>query len=169
MTIEARHPAGLEDDALLDQCKIRRGRRSGPGGQHRNKVETAVVIRHVSTGVTAEATERRSQEQNRVVAVFRLRVNLALAERRATDDQPSPLWKTRCTSGRISISRRHADFPTLLAEVLDAVTRQNGDTRATAQWLNCTHTQLTRFLRLEPRALQMVNDLRRQADLRPLV
>ena len=36
------HPAALPFDALLKECEVRRLRRSGPGGQHRNKVETAV-------------------------------------------------------------------------------------------------------------------------------
>ncbi|HYW80276.1 MAG TPA: peptide chain release factor-like protein, partial [Thermoguttaceae bacterium] len=75
------HPAALPADALFEQCDMRRLRRSGPGGQHRNKVETAVVLTHRPTGISAEANERRSQAQNRNVAIARLRMNLALGIR----------------------------------------------------------------------------------------
>src|SRR5687767_3251923 len=101
------HPAAFDEPALLAACQLRRQRRSGPGGQHRNKVETAVVITHQPTGVRGEASERRSQEENRQRAVFRLRVNLALFMRQACDlatYQPSELWKTRCRGGKLAIS-----------------------------------------------------------------
>jgi len=75
------HPAKLEIDKLVAQCDFTRTRRGGPGGQHRNKVESAVVVQHRPTGVIAEANERRSQADNRRSAIFRLRVNLALAVR----------------------------------------------------------------------------------------
>ena len=69
------HPAAISPEVLLRQCVESRTRRSGPGGQHRNKVETAVVLRHEPTGVTAEASERRSQAENRIVALARLRLS----------------------------------------------------------------------------------------------
>ncbi len=71
------HPAALPDDALLAECDLGRGRASGPGGQHRNKVETAVTLTHRPTGVTAQASERRSQIENKRVALRRLRLKLA--------------------------------------------------------------------------------------------
>lgn len=47
-------------------------RASGPGGQHRNRRETGVRITHRPTGIVVQATERRSQVDNRRVAVERL-------------------------------------------------------------------------------------------------
>lgn len=47
-------------------------RAGGPGGQHRNKVETGVRLFHPPSGVTVTATEGRSQYRNREVAMERL-------------------------------------------------------------------------------------------------
>src|SRR5512136_1153675 len=94
-------PAACSPTQLYAECDVRRLRRSGPGGQHRNKVETAVSLHHLPTGVRAEANERRSQAQNRSLALLRLRMNLALEVRRSVgpDYVPSPLWKSRCGGG----------------------------------------------------------------------
>ena len=43
----------VSDDALISQCEVDRYRASGPGGQHRNKTESAVRLRHKLTGVSA--------------------------------------------------------------------------------------------------------------------
>ncbi len=45
---------------------------SGPGGQNRNKRMSGVRVRHVPTGITVNATERRSQGQNLSAALERL-------------------------------------------------------------------------------------------------
>lgn len=75
------HPAALPDDELLAQCELGRSRAGGPGGQHRNKVETAIVITHKETGISGQASERRSQIDNKRVALRRLRLNLATKHR----------------------------------------------------------------------------------------
>jgi protein subunit release factor B len=67
-------PRELERD-----CEISFYRASGPGGQHRNKTETAVRVVHTPTGTTASAAEERSQFRNREVALERLRDKLIRA------------------------------------------------------------------------------------------
>src|SRR4051794_32538002 len=91
------HPAALDPAALAAACEMRFTRRSGPGGQNRNKVETAVVLTHRPTGLVAEASERRTQGENLKAARFRLRLNLALGVRGpvAPGSPPSPLWSAR--------------------------------------------------------------------------
>src|SRR5580692_11235999 len=104
------HPAALDPRALASQCKIQMTRRSGPGGQNRNKVETAVELTHGPTGLRAQASERRSQGENRRVALWRLRIELAISIRRPIDlgqaggsYAPSALWLKRCRGGRIVV------------------------------------------------------------------
>jgi hypothetical protein len=164
------HPAQLDPDELLRQCDVRRTRRSGPGGQHRNKVETAIVLAHRHTGVRAEAAERRSQAENLRVALRRLRLNLALEVRRPLDpaEPPSRLWQGRCRGGRIAVSPQHVDFPALLAEALEAAFAEGGDVGAAAGRLGCTRSQLVKLLRAEPRALASVNAHRGILGRKPL-
>jgi hypothetical protein len=173
VAMNAPHPSSLPIDQLLTDCEISRGRRGGPGGQHRNKVETAIVITHRPTGIRAEASERRSQLENQREAIRRLRLRLATEIRCSPilDSQtylPSALWRSRASGGRLAINPAHDDFPTLLAEALDAVTAAEFDVTAAATTLGVTTTQLVRFLREEPPAFAAINAARRHRGLRPL-
>lgn len=162
------HPARLDSASLQVNCEIRRQRRSGPGGQHRNKVETGIFVEHLPTGVRAEATESRSQRQNLDLALFRLRVNLAIQHRLRSGDTASGLWQSRLSGGRISVNARHADFPALLAEALDVLHDHGWDVKPAAAQLQCSASQLVKFLQREPRAFAHLNRHREQAGLSKL-
>ena len=47
-------------------------RSSGPGGQHVNKVSTAVTLRHLPSGLQVTVQDSRSQSRNRVLARERI-------------------------------------------------------------------------------------------------
>jgi protein subunit release factor A len=73
-TVTERYPtdrASLERDSDVEFFIA-----SGPGGQHRNKVETGVRLTHRPSGITVTATERRSQNANRQVAFERMAARL---------------------------------------------------------------------------------------------
>ena len=165
------HPAQLPLEDLLAQCEVTRTRRSGPGGQHRNKTETAIVLVHRPTQVHAEASERRSQAENHRMALQRLRVKLALesrspAEELATD--PSPLWESRLKGQRIVCSAEHEDYPALLAEACDVLASVAFDMPQAAEQLGCTGSQLAKLFAAEPNALVWLNRQRIERNLRPL-
>ncbi len=164
------HPVDLSPEELLAQCEITFVRRSGPGGQHRNKVSTGVVLMHKATGVTAEANERRSQAANREVALDRLRVRLALEIRSCRVDEaiPSALWRMRAGGGRILVSRKHQDFARLLAEALDVIAANDFDHKKAADRLGCSPSQLIKLFAKEPESLRWLNHHRAERMLHPL-
>ncbi|WP_242394927.1 peptide chain release factor family protein [Anaeromyxobacter oryzisoli] len=90
----ARRALSLDDAALLAECEETFYIGGGPGGQHRNKTESAVRLAHRPTGVVVTATERRSQPQNRAAALERLRARLA-----ALAHRPKARRATRPTRG----------------------------------------------------------------------
>jgi len=57
---------------LKKQVIVETYRSGGPGGQRKNKTETAVRLTHLPTGMTVVATEHRSQAKNRELAFQRL-------------------------------------------------------------------------------------------------
>lgn len=63
-------------EALERDCEVEFFIASGPGGQHRNKVETGVRLLHRPSGMVVTATERRSQHANREMAFERMAARL---------------------------------------------------------------------------------------------
>ncbi len=59
-------------DSLERDCDVEFFVAGGPGGQHRNKVETGVRLTHRPSGLVVTATERRSQSANREAAFERM-------------------------------------------------------------------------------------------------
>jgi hypothetical protein len=164
------HPACWSETDLLAQCKWTFSRASGPGGQNRNKVETSAHIEHVPSGISAHASERRSQNENRKVALQRLRCKLAIQLRiQATpEDLDLSVWKTYCRDGRINVSETNDEWPNVLALVMESLDGNQWDVTAVADLLGTSTSQLVKLLKKESGALAMLNVQRASRSLRPL-
>ncbi len=68
-------------ESLERDCDLEFFVAGGPGGQHRNKVETGVRLTHRTANVTVTATERRSQSANRDAAYERMAEKLEAMQR----------------------------------------------------------------------------------------
>jgi len=159
------HPAAIPPGDLLNTCVETRTKRSGPGGQHRNKTETAVILVHEPTGISAEASERRSQAENRRVALTRLRLKLAIEHREPASDRPSESWRRRVRGRQLVIAASHDDYPALVAEAIDHLQAARFEVAPVADALGVTGTQLVRLFRKSPAAWAALAAYRASAGL----
>ena len=64
------------DEELLRECEVDTFRSSGPGGQHVNKTESAVRLKHLPSGVVVTSQEDRSQHRNKALCLQKLRAKV---------------------------------------------------------------------------------------------
>jgi hypothetical protein len=148
----------LDDADLLRQCDVDKYRASGPGGQKRNKTDSAVRLRHGPSSLIVIAEESRSQHENKARAVRRLRAAIALHVREPMDGGRA--WTP--------VSPRHRDYWPAMAVLLDALAMDRGEVRAAAARLGLNTAQFSAALLSDDKVMAEANKIRREAGLRPL-
>ena len=162
-------PDLLDDAALLSECQVDTFRGPGPGGQKRNKTDSAVRLRHGPTGIIVVAGESRSQHENRARALKRLRKALALRVRQPAPDSLSPAVAA-CIGrdSRLRVGQRDARYLPAAAAVLDVLAAERGSVSEAAARIGITTGNLSSFLTDDEDLLAEANRLRAEFDLKPL-
>ncbi|MBA2479425.1 MAG: peptide chain release factor-like protein [Planctomycetes bacterium] len=155
-------PYAIADDALLAQCDITSSSSHGPGGQHRNKTESAVRLRHKPTGLTSQCEDHRERGRNRVDALKRLRVRLVVASRGSSD----PAWMAPYRRGRqVALGAKAQEYHLVAACCLDALAAAGGSLADAARALAISSTQLVKLLVADKEIHQAANAIRAAAGM----
>jgi peptide chain release factor 1 len=88
------------------EIEVETCRGTGPGGQKRNKTESAVVITHRPSGVAVRCDAGRSQHRNREAALALLEARLSAAERARRDAARAEDRRLQLGSGERGDKRR---------------------------------------------------------------
>ena len=98
-------------ETLYDEVQVEYYRSRGPGGQRKNKKDTAVRLKHLPSGLTVTATESRYQAVNKRRAFQRLQEKLKQLNKPVKMRIPTlvPLgevWKRKEEKRRLSQKKR---------------------------------------------------------------
>ncbi|KAL2488419.1 Class I peptide chain release factor [Forsythia ovata] len=169
----------MTDEQLMSQCEMDTFKSSGPGGQHRNKRETAVRLKHLPTGIIAQAAEDRSQHKNRASALARLRTLLALKVRNTVDIDAyiPPLELVQILPAKSTIrgsyqgpqiGPNNTKFVMGMQALLDLIFAVEGSVSDAAKKLGLSTGALSRLILSDDSLRMAVNELRATKGMKPL-
>ena len=166
----------LSDDALLKQCTVDTYKSSGPGGQHRNKVSSAVRLRHAPSGLMSTGDQSRSQHENKRLALKRLRKQIATSLRDPVDlaDPPAgPLSECIHTDKRrpkgplrLDVGRKDHRYWPVVAQLLDRLQAAEGRAGDASDSIGISTSNLIRIFKSDTTALTAAQNIRKQHGLK---
>lgn len=170
------------DPQLLDQCDVHVYKASGPGGQHRNKVSSAVRLKHRASGVSAHGDDSRSQHENKRLAIKRLRMNIScqircelspdgilpdvvreclhVPKKRTSKEQTAEL--------RLDVGRKDYRFWPVAAFVMDLLDAHQGRLGEVATALGVSTGNVSAFLKSERHLFAAAQHIRSNHGQKPL-
>ncbi|XP_010529711.1 PREDICTED: uncharacterized protein LOC104806483 [Tarenaya hassleriana] len=169
----------ISDDQLMKQCKMETFRVSGPGGQHRNKRDSAVRLKHLPTGIVSQAVEDRSQHKNRASALTRLRTLLAVKVRNKVDldtySPPPELLQIlppkstiRLSTSGPQIGPNNPKFVPGMQALIDLISANGGSISDSARLLGLSTGALSRLILSHDSLRMAINDIRAAKGMKPL-
>lgn len=141
---------------LLRACTLKGYQGSGPGGQHRNKTNTGVCLKLNPYNLEIKSSESRSASENKTHALHRMQMALALEVR----EEPLPAEKLRFPGSQGRIQTSNPLFPLFIAQVLDIVYANKGDTKPAAKAFDLSPTALTKILHLNKSVVERLRIMR---------
>ncbi len=160
------------DTAFLQTCRFDTYMASGHGGQKRNRTYSAVRLTHLETGLSVIAEESRSQAENKIKALKRLRITLALHLRKQPSENSFKVTDEIKSffqgDNPLQINKKNPLYPLLCATVLDAMYLKEGKIGETSQLLYISTGRLNKFLSKDKDLLTSANELRSYFNLKPL-
>jgi hypothetical protein len=167
-TVDVGAILSLDEPMLIRQCKFEAYKSGGPGGQKRNKTSSAVRWTHIATGIQAHSNDFRSQAENRVRALHRLRFKLATDLRTPVEVEgyEPPAWFSAArVDGKLTTNTKNPIYARLAAHVLDVFDAVGGRVADAAALLGISNSNLSHFLQAEHTVLAAASRIRTANNL----
>jgi len=155
----------MDDDTLCRYCTFEFFKGSGPGGQHRNKVSSAVRVKLEALGLAAEDCSERTQHRNRSRALEKLRRAIVISIRKPLAGAAGGGEDDASSGIPFECSIRNPRYHLFAALLLDRLEASGFDQRQVAEIYGVSPTALIRKTAADPVLWTWCQQRRRELGL----